>query len=723
MDNKKGKQKIHYTKVYYKYFLICLLLIILIIILFFSFAPIKNNLLGFLIKEQPNETIPIDNQSNLNNTQEITKILNIPIKNNSDTIENKTEPQIVIKGNIGDSKGGGGRNCIPSKTCIDYLGQCGTGFSNGCENILDCTNNCNDGINCTEDICNSKTCQNIANDSNCEIGYYCDEILDCILAPACSVDEDCSYLNTVCSYGICNATKQCERNYNHTSDICRYEKNQCDIVEYCTGFLPECPSDINKSDYELCDDGNLCTENDFCIKGKCQSGTLKDCTLFDNYCNIGVCNSSGDCESTPSNEGGYCEEEQEIGTCSSGTCIITCYNDSGCSEEGNFCEGETPYSCILKNNGCLERINKTICSSNLICSNGECLLGINSCTEINSPGTYILNSNIINNSLSESCIKISSPNIILDCNNNIIQSSNSVSGIFSNQANTTIRNCNISMGLNFGGFGIEIINSSNNLIENNTLTEQYSGIYFHSNVSNSIIKNNNISRNDNRGIHLSLTTNISIENNIIDSNLFYGLILTKASKSLIKNNVFKDNWAYGILIEYSSDNISNGHNKILNNNISLSDTNIYIKTSNNIIKFNLINNSFFYHNLYIYNASNNSIENNTIIFGSQHGIKLKNAYNTTIKNNIVTNNQNNGLDISGTSSINKIENNQFCSNLIDIECETDQIFSGNYCNSGDVCGGICIPCSSFSGLSITGNVINIAGKSKFFKFLKNFFRF
>lgn len=32
--------------------------------------------------------------------------------------------------------------CVPSKTCADYPGQCGTNLSDGCANVLNCSGNC-----------------------------------------------------------------------------------------------------------------------------------------------------------------------------------------------------------------------------------------------------------------------------------------------------------------------------------------------------------------------------------------------------------------------------------------------------------------------------------------------------------------------------------------------------------------------------------------------------
>ena len=76
------------------------------------------------------------------------------------------------------------------------------------------------------------------------------------------------------------------------------------------------------------------------------------------------------------------------------------------------------------------------------------------------------------------CIVISAQNITYDCNGYSITSNYNVSGVHSNQFNTTIKNCNISMGKGSGGYGIELGNifygfADNSYIYNTTLNEQY----------------------------------------------------------------------------------------------------------------------------------------------------------------------------------------------------------------------------------------------------------
>ncbi|MFA4953353.1 MAG: myxococcus cysteine-rich repeat containing protein, partial [Candidatus Pacearchaeota archaeon] len=59
-------------------------------------------------------------------------------------ITNRTRTVNTGGGSSGGS-GGGGRTptCTPTKTCaLNYIGQCGTQLSDGCNNVLNCANNC-----------------------------------------------------------------------------------------------------------------------------------------------------------------------------------------------------------------------------------------------------------------------------------------------------------------------------------------------------------------------------------------------------------------------------------------------------------------------------------------------------------------------------------------------------------------------------------------------------
>lgn len=371
----------------------------------------------------------------------------------------------------------------------------------------------------------------------------------------------------------------------------------------------------------------------------------------------------------------------------------SCTNDPGCSLAGNFCSANMPYNCTLGADGCFDRTNKTECSGELTCNNGNCItaISVNSCQELNeSQTTYLLNTSI-NQTENSDCIIINATGITLDCDNNPLFSTQSVTGIFSNQDDTTIKNCNVSMGVATEGYGIEITNAANAAIQNNILNSQYAGVYFN-NVTNSTIQNNTINYNPSRGIWILASSNNTIQNNNISAGLQYGVMLHMSNNTIIQNNTINSNIWYGILIEASA-SVPNGYNTIQNNQIQFSRYNMYVKTSFNTIKENLINASTFSHGLYIYNATNNTITDNTITNNVLSGLRLRHASNNTITDNTIKNNNQYGLEFSGNSYGNTITNNNICTNTLDITCSINQLFGlTNYCSLGSVCGGTCIPC-------------------------------
>ena len=72
---------------------------------------------------------------------------------------------------------------------------------------------------------------------------------------------------------------------------------------------------------------------------------------------------------------------------------------------------------------------------------------VTDCSTLSTAGTYYqLNQSISNNTITTNCIIISVQNITLDCAGYSISSTRNYSGVYSNQYNTTVKNCNISMG-------------------------------------------------------------------------------------------------------------------------------------------------------------------------------------------------------------------------------------------------------------------------------------
>ncbi|MEM2176246.1 MAG: right-handed parallel beta-helix repeat-containing protein [Archaeoglobaceae archaeon] len=165
---------------------------------------------------------------------------------------------------------------------------------------------------------------------------------------------------------------------------------------------------------------------------------------------------------------------------------------------------------------------------------------VDKCTEITQPGYYRL-VNDISGILSGKnyCIGIFANDVVLDGQEFSISGRGSGYGIYISASNVTIKNV-----IFFRYFcGIYISSSSNNTIENNTISNgRYGninscGIYLQSSTNN-VIKSNTISENGD-GIELSSSSNNVIENNTISNNNYYGIVLHYSSNNnTIKNNSF-----------------------------------------------------------------------------------------------------------------------------------------------------------------------------------------
>ena len=167
---------------------------------------------------------------------------------------------------------------------------------------------CDDGNDCTDDLCNAGTCENPNKAGTCDDDDACTEGGVCADGVCVGTAKDCSGEDSECTTGVCNA-----------------ETGECEAEPANEGGD--------------CDDGDLCTTGDTCSSGSCD-GTAKDCSGMDGQCTSGVCNpADGSCEAEPANEGGGCDDGDlctEGETCSGGACgsgtPVTC-------DDGQFCNG------------------------------------------------------------------------------------------------------------------------------------------------------------------------------------------------------------------------------------------------------------------------------------------------------------------------------------------------------------------------------------------------
>ena len=242
----------------------------------------------------------------------------------------------------------------------------------------------------------------------------------------------------------------------------------------------------------------------------------------------------------------------------------------------------------------------------------------------------------------------SSNNIITD--NTISNNKNIGMYIYTNSnSNYVQNNC-----LTSNHYGIYIINTINNQIIVNTIENiTYYAVYI--NYANSTTIDQNIFTNNNYGIYLRNSQNNTIIRNSIFNTSYYGIYLSNNTKSIITQNTI-DSCNMGIYLNTNSNN-----NYILENILTSNLYGIIIKNSlDNLLSGNEVNNSSSYA-FYFNNVNNTAIAQNNII-NNNYGIYLYNSQNNTINQNTLSNTTRIGMYIKTNSNNNHIQNNTLIGN-------------------------------------------------------------
>ncbi len=215
-----------------------------------------------------------------------------------------------------------GQFCTVGETC--QSGACKGGTARDCSAA---GNQCNDGV------CNAATAkcerQPKAGNPGCEDGLFC-TTGDTCQGGVCQGGSlyDCTSAGDQCNDGVCD----------ETSDSCKQQP---------------------KNDGIVCDDGLLCKINDRCVAGACV-GSDKSCTSENDVCNLGVCDpADGVCKKSPKTNGTLCEDGAFCtagDTCQGGSCqsggprdcslFTDQCNDGVCNESTNRCEPVDNGLCV-----------------------------------------------------------------------------------------------------------------------------------------------------------------------------------------------------------------------------------------------------------------------------------------------------------------------------------------------------------------------------------------
>ena len=269
--------------------------------------------------------------------------------------------------------------CNGAETCVGNACQAGTAID------------CNDGVGCTDDSCNETTdsCDNVANNANCDNGLYCDG------TETCHATLDCQAGTAVnCNDGVGCTADSC----NEGTDTCDNIPNDavCDDGLYCNGAescdaLFDCQAGpaINCSDGVGCTDDSCnevtdscdnITNNTNCDDGLFCNGAetcdaLLDCQGGSDPCPGQICDEIGDvctdCQTDPDcDDGLFCNGAE---TCVAGTCLagtaVNCGDGVGCTDD----------SCNEGTDSCDNIANDANCDNGLYCDGSETCNAVADC--------------------------------------------------------------------------------------------------------------------------------------------------------------------------------------------------------------------------------------------------------------------------------------------------------------------------------------------------------
>jgi parallel beta-helix repeat protein len=263
-------------------------------------------------------------------------------------------------------------------------------------------------------------------------------------------------------------------------------------------------------------------------------------------------------------------------------------------------------------------------------------VNINSCGNLNVTGaTYDMTASIINNTLSSAlnCLTITTSNVTLNCNGYYISSTNNATLVYTNQFNSTIKNCNLTFG-------------RGTIADNNGV-----GIKFDTSALRGTAFNNSVSTNNGIGIYVLNAGSIRVLNNTAYSNLSNAISVISSS-----NNILIGNNASSIsnrALFFSTN--ANNNTLISNVGISTSSNGIYFITSSNNFLTSNTGISSASAGIHIQTGSGYVLTSNIAVSNTNYGLYARQVTNTTIINQNATAYSTNGfglvLDISTNDTI------------------------------------------------------------------------
>ena len=252
----------------------------------------------------------------------------------------------------------GNEKCVPGAGCVPGVPlNCNDGVPctmDSCDTTKGCVNSpvdnlCNDNISCTVDRCTLQGCQHTPDNT------FCNDHVPCT-ADACDVQKGCVYTpnDNYCDDGIPCTEQYCSPQYN-----CVYNTNAatCKDTFSCTDDTCELgvgckntPNSGNCAQYEICTpngsgadplsgcadaprcatnadcaDGNACNGDEICdATFHCQPGAALDCN-DKKACTVDTCDPDNGCLHTPNHQ--MCDDGND---CTADICTSQAPGEDGC---------------------------------------------------------------------------------------------------------------------------------------------------------------------------------------------------------------------------------------------------------------------------------------------------------------------------------------------------------------------------------------------------------
>ncbi|MSP92862.1 MAG: hypothetical protein EXR79_13830 [Myxococcales bacterium] len=240
-----------------------------------------------------------------------------------------------------------------------------------------------EACNGVDDDCDGQTDEGPCDDGNaCTLADQCAGFFSCSgLAKACDDGKPCTIDACDPATGVCSAKEVLVGTACNDGDACS-EGDACALgicsgsIKVCTALGPCEPQKCQPAtgacqpapqpDLAPCEDGNLCTLGDTCLKGTCKAGKAAECGP-DTTCALAGCNAkTGACAPEPKGDGTPCDDGSKCtgkDACDSGECDgkkVDC-------NDGNPCTADT----CDKGSGCKSVNTQLACSDGNACTFGD----------------------------------------------------------------------------------------------------------------------------------------------------------------------------------------------------------------------------------------------------------------------------------------------------------------------------------------------------------------